>query len=385
MESRPKILVFIDWFTPGYKAGGPVRSCVNMMHYLKSFADFYVVCSDTEYMETEPYANITYGDWNQLDVNVKVRYLKKSEINRNVYRDIMSSQSFKTVYINGIYSRSFSLMPLLVANNLRMNIVVAVRGMLRESAINVKGFKKKLFLRVANFFGYYKRVTFHATNSAESQDVKKRISKFKDVIVADNLPRPIKGDLNLSREKKSGQLKMVSLARIAPEKNLLYALQVLSELNTKEVITFDIYGSQYDENYWKECQAVIEALPENIRVTYKGDAHADQVLETLSAYHLLFLPTQGENFGHAILESLTAATPVLISDQTPWNRLERDGVGADLPLNDKSLFAEKIKQFASMEQSEFNQYSSRAFNYAEQFITNMEAVNQYKKLFLIDG
>ena len=34
-------------------------------------------------------------------------------------------------------------------------------------------------------------------------------------------------------------------------------------------------------------------------------------------YDLLFLPTKGENFGHVILESMSAGTPVLISDTTP--------------------------------------------------------------------
>ena len=36
----------------------------------------------------------------------------------------------------------------------------------------------------------------------------------------------------------------------------------------------------------------------------------------------MFLPSKGENFGHIIMESLAASTPVIISDLTPWKDLE---------------------------------------------------------------
>ena len=38
--AKPRVLVFIDWYAPGYKAGGPVRSLVNLVDHLRDRIDF---------------------------------------------------------------------------------------------------------------------------------------------------------------------------------------------------------------------------------------------------------------------------------------------------------------------------------------------------------
>ena len=43
MSSRKKILVAIDWYLPGYKAGGPIRSCASIINCLKDDFDFAVL------------------------------------------------------------------------------------------------------------------------------------------------------------------------------------------------------------------------------------------------------------------------------------------------------------------------------------------------------
>ena len=71
MANRKKILVFIDWFLPGYKAGGPIRSMANMTDHLQDF-DFFVVTRNTDYTDTNPYASVKSDQWNKLSENVSV-------------------------------------------------------------------------------------------------------------------------------------------------------------------------------------------------------------------------------------------------------------------------------------------------------------------------
>ena len=48
----------------------------------------------------------------------------------------------------------------------------------------------------------------------------------------------------------------------------------------------------------------------------------------------MYLPTKGENFGHAISDSIANSTPVFISDKTPWNEiLNIGGVVEELVLS----------------------------------------------------
>ena len=136
---------------------------------------------------------------------------------------------------------------------------------------------------------------------------------------------------------------MVFLSRISQKKNLDYALRVLTK--TRVRIQFDIWGPLEDPAYWKKCQNLIESLPENVVARYRGTAHNSEVNKILAEYDLFFLPTCGENYGHVIAEAVSAGTPVLLSDQTPWRNLQKEGVGWDLPLeNGEWAFREAIEE-----------------------------------------
>ena len=41
--SKKKILVFVDWYLPGFKAGGPIRSCANLISHFSNEYDFFVL------------------------------------------------------------------------------------------------------------------------------------------------------------------------------------------------------------------------------------------------------------------------------------------------------------------------------------------------------
>ena len=45
---KPKVLVFIDWFYPAYKAGGPIRSVSGMVKQLSNDFEFYLVTSNQD-------------------------------------------------------------------------------------------------------------------------------------------------------------------------------------------------------------------------------------------------------------------------------------------------------------------------------------------------
>ncbi|WP_289055265.1 glycosyltransferase [Carboxylicivirga marina] len=408
---KQKILIFIDWFLPGYKAGGPVRSMANMVAYLKEEYEFYIVTRNTDYTESTPYTTVKSNCWESFAENVKVYYADKAHQNKACFKRLFTEIQPDIAYINGVYSWKFSILPLIVAKKARLKkVIVAARGMLAQSAIDVKGGKKKLFLKVARMAGLYKKVVFHATNEKEQQDIIVVLGKRCKVQVADNLPKKGLPEFK-SIVKNKGELKLVSLARIAPEKNTLFAIERLAELNDFDgQITFDLYGQIYSEDYWQKCQSVITKLPSNIKVEYKGTVDAELVGTTIQNYHSLFMPTRGENFGHVILESLSAGRPVLISDQTPWRGLVSENAGWDLKLEMRGERREVIKELedrrevsgergavsnesesstwcsvlgdlVEMGQEEFDLWCEGARKRAEGFVNNPKLKEHYDNLF----
>ena len=81
MHNRKIILIFIDWFTPGFKAGGPIKSVTNIVNSLFDEFDFYIVTSDRDINETEAYQNIELNKWIKKD-NYSIIYLSPTNCNQ---------------------------------------------------------------------------------------------------------------------------------------------------------------------------------------------------------------------------------------------------------------------------------------------------------------
>jgi hypothetical protein len=60
---KSKLLIFSDWFYPGYKAGGPIKSVTNLSIALQKEIDVFVFTADTDLNETKPYPNIQANTW----------------------------------------------------------------------------------------------------------------------------------------------------------------------------------------------------------------------------------------------------------------------------------------------------------------------------------
>jgi glycosyltransferase involved in cell wall biosynthesis len=91
--------------------------------------------------------------------------------------------------------------------------------------------------------------------------------------------------------------------------------------------------------------------------------HGD-VDEVFRAHDLFLFPTRGENFGHVILESMRARTPVLTADTTPWRGLEKLGVGWDLPLNGPARFVAAIEKAYAIDGPSYGRWRERVHEYA---------------------
>jgi glycosyltransferase involved in cell wall biosynthesis len=381
LSLKPRILIFIDWFLPGYKAGGPVQSVINLIDNFKSEFDFWVITRNTDYCEVQPYENIKSDTWIKVNTYLKVYYASESKLSYIAMAKGAHEANPDYIFINGIYSLYFSILPLFISRQFKSaKVIVSARGMLTPSAINVKGNKKKVFLHLAKTIGLYKHICFHATNSLEEQHIQRLFGKKQQIIVAPNLPKDqIHSKSNVV--KFSGILRLTSIARVSPEKNIKYALQVLQEYNFNGDIVFDIFGPIYDEVYWNECVELMKLLPKNVQATYRGSIEHSNVAETLQQYHALYLPTRGENFGHIIFESFAAGRPVIISDQTPWRNLEEQNIGYDISLDKPDDFAKYIQNMLNQSQEEYVKLTSAAYLYAQGIKQKKEAFEQNRLLF----
>ncbi len=375
---KPKVLVFIDWYLPGYKAGGPVRSLANLVDHLRDRVDFHIVTRNTEYTEAVPYAGIMPDRWTTLPSGERVWYASAAGMRRSVWKKLLAEQRWDAIYINGLYSWWFNILPLWLSLRGPVRRVVAVRGMLASGALRQGSLKKLLFLSFARMLDLYTDVRFQATNMEEERDIRLHISRQAEVRVVPNLPRKTMTE-PVPIAKETGAVRLVSVARIAAEKNTLLAIQSLK--NVKGTVRFDLYGPVYDEEYWAQCQATIAQLPEHVEVTHHGTVTPEEVPAVLAEHHALFMPSAGENFGHTMLESLTAGRPLLISDRTPWCELEQQHAGWDLPLDRLEGFTEAVDRLCEMDQTQYDGWSKGAFDLGARYLADATPIEASLKLF----
>jgi glycosyltransferase involved in cell wall biosynthesis len=93
------------------------------------------------------------------------------------------------------------------------------------------------------------------------------------------------------------------------------------------------------------------------------------------------MPSAGENFGHTMLEALSAGLPLVISDRTPWKGLAADQAGWDLPLDDPEGFTAVLQQLVDMDQVAYDVLSAGAFSRAARYLDDPSNVAKSLALF----
>ena len=376
---RKKIAVFTQWYLPGTKAGGPVRSIHSLIHLLKDEFDFFVVTTNCDLGKNEPYPNVAPDTVFAAD-GISYYYFSPSNYNSTTVLKLLDVINPSLVYLNSFWSFSFSIRFVLMSYSARIKcpVLLAPRGMLSNGARSIKPFKKNSYLFFARFFGLYKSILFHSTQEQETKEISRYFPKSK-IFFAPNLNALPVAKNNSTKEINS--LKLFYLSRISPVKNLLFGIEVLKNISSQYKIEYAIYGNLEDKEYWQLCENEISKLPGNISVNYKGELPFHQIQPQLMHEQVLFLPTLNENFGHSIVESLLCGCPVIISDQTPWNNLKENEVGFSLPLNDKNSFVKAIEHFARMNPEEFFVVSKKANDYISGKINLAKTKDLYKKMF----
>ena len=376
---KKKIAVFIDWYLPGTKAGGPVRSVFSLIALLKNQFNFYIITSNKDLGSNKVYDDITPNKF-FIKENVSYYYFSDENLNGDNILLLLNEIKPDLIYLNSFWSFTFSINIIRLKNKKLIGtpILLAPRGMLGKGALSLKSFKKNIYLFAAKLLGWYKNVRFHATNKVEEKDIRVYFSSAK-ITIATNLNSGT--IIKNSVIKIPNALNLFFLSRIAEVKNLHFALEILKDIPSQIKINYDIYGNLEDKDYWAKCSEIISQLPENVKVNYKKELAFNDVQKTISNYHCLFLPTLNENFGHSIVESLLCGCPVIISDQTPWNDLEKNNAGFTIPLSNKQSFLNAIIEMAKLNQEEFSFKSNAANNYISQKIEVEKNINLYKNLF----
>ncbi len=375
---KQKLLILVDWFEPGFKGGGQIRSAVNLANALKNEAEIFIITGDRDFGDAEPYNGITADNWTTHN-GYNIWYASPGSRNYKSVVRLFNTVKPDCIYVNGMFSWPSSILPLLIKrfSKLPVKMILAPRGMLKPSAKKHKRGKKELYLFFLKMMGLHRSVSFHATDAQEAQNIKESFGANSKISIISNAPAQVPEFVPV--QKAPGLARLVFIGRIHPVKNLYFLLEALEAQTAK--IELVIITAEYDMPYWNSCQEKIKTLPSNISVMIKEHVPHHEIFGQLISSHAFVLPTEGENFGHAIFESFAAGRPVIISDQTPWKGLAEKNIGWDIPLNNKNAYSAAITEVAAMDQAAFDSFCRNAWNYARKWVAESECKEQYLNFF----
>lgn len=370
------ILVFTDWYYPGFRAGGPIRSLMNIVEQVDR--PFFIITRITDYNSNEEYPEVAYKSWNRMNDRVHVMYVRDADMTFAFIEEKIKERHYHRFYFNSLFSPLFTILPLRVIkkHHFSKKTIVAPRGMLKTGALSVKSRKKKVFLVVAKLTGLYRNVLWHATSKTEAHEIES-VFKNTHIHVAEVLTALPQQQVS-KLEKKSGEARFVTFSRISPEKGIMEAIDFLEQLPTECSFGLDIFGAIGDEAYAAQCRERI--VKDNLPIRLMGEVNPYEIGNLYAQYHFFLLPTWGENFGHAISEALLHSTPVIISNKTPWHGLVSHHAGWDLPLKAES-FLPVLKEAIQMDGQTYANWREGAEAFGTQRAINPKVLEANSQLF----
>ncbi len=111
--SRITVLAAVEYYLPGFKGGGPVRSLSNLVERLGADFRFKIVTRDRDVGDNTPYPDIISDAWQRVG-QAEVFYGSSGRFSLAGWRELLASTEYDVLYLNSFFSPRFTLEPLLL-------------------------------------------------------------------------------------------------------------------------------------------------------------------------------------------------------------------------------------------------------------------------------
>jgi glycosyltransferase involved in cell wall biosynthesis len=343
-----KVLIFAGNFRPASRGGGPIRTIDALIRAAPRTVDIAVLTSDLDTGVTDR-LEVQRNSWTTFE-GLRVYYGSPDSL-RSVVKIWRNGRAWRpdVVYLNSFFSPVFSIGPQFLARLgwwRGAEMLIAPRGEFNRGALALSRRRKKLYLWLYRFLRMPTRNHWHASSTDEAKAIRETFSgRNVSVLVRENdtslpvapsAPIPARGD----------RLRAVFLGRISPIKGVDVMVRAMS-MTTLPIIV-DIFGPPEDPSYLALCQGLARNISAQAEVTFRGPIAAEDARTLLAEYEVLLMPTDGENFGHVIAESLSVSCPVMCTPYTPWTGRLLSGGGVVVPDRTPEAWAEAIEDYCRL-------------------------------------
>jgi glycosyltransferase involved in cell wall biosynthesis len=297
-------------YKPAYVYGGPIMSVSKLCEQMVKAGHTVEVLTTT----ANGVAELPVMPNQSVDIDgVKVTYFKRltkdhshfsPALMRMLWRD---AKTYDIIHMHAWWNL-VSVSSCLIALLRKVPVLVSPRGTLSPYSFNNKNIGAKWIIH--NFGGRYllNRSRTHVTSTREKDAVLKIVHP-KSI---DTLPNFVKLPVRkpFVEKESASYFKLLFFSRIEEKKGLDILLEALAMITVPFALTIAGDG---DPAYIDQLKAIAAKNQVTDKITWAGFYNEDK-FDLLYEHDLFILPSYDENFGNAVIESLSVGTPVLISE-----------------------------------------------------------------------
>jgi hypothetical protein len=176
-----KILTLVNFYYPGHRGGGAIRSTFNLTERLGQRFDFYVVTADRDFLDDSAYVGVRSNQWQKIR-SANVFYASVEELSLARLRRLILDVNPSILYLNSFFHPVFAIRVLLLQRLgfiSKVPVVLAPRGELATGALAIKAGRKEWFRALAVACGLYRNVTWQASCQEEATDIRSGMPSLK--------------------------------------------------------------------------------------------------------------------------------------------------------------------------------------------------------------
>jgi glycosyltransferase involved in cell wall biosynthesis len=334
-----RIVVIIPSFYPAVVYGGTIVSSYNTAKAIAALGHEVSVLTTNTNMYSR--LDVPCNQWQYMD-GFRVKYYNETVIDKlslpllfSMWREIRKAD---VVHIQAIFNTPTPV-ALFYSWLFNKSVVLSPRGVMGEWILNQGNKGKRLWLKWL-IRPFVKNITWHATSGMEMQEILQHFPQAKVKVIANGVDvEHFLGNKWLSKKdylfKYTHQdfpekTKVItSMGRIHAKKGFNYLIEAVTALD--ESIVLLIAGQ--DEGEQSVLEEMVSQKEVAHRVFFVGEIPSVLKKEFLIHSDVFALTSHNENFGNVYAEALACGLPIVASQFTPWQEVERYTCGKWVPLD----------------------------------------------------
>lgn len=310
----------------------------------------------------------------------------QGRLNRAQLDELVSIASqHDVVHLHGIWDLG-SIQFASRLGRLRIPYIVSAHGMLDDWALNHKGLKKKVYLRLLGRNYLRRAATVLTTAEAERDQVVRNAGvpiRTECIVPFVDHPIELQDEANLITEKYpevlETDIRLLFLSRMHSQKGPDLLIRAVAQLIRDGRSIHLLMAGPGETSYVESLKRLGKAEGIDRHITWFGMVREPLKTALYQTADLFVLPTHQESFGMVLIEAMFAGLPVVTTHGPDTHRELKQG-GARIVDRSVEAFAQAISQLLSQPEL-MKEQGQQGKAFVEQWLDNQRTLNRYREFY----